>query len=100
MNDADKTKTQLIEEMLTLRQRVNELELAANQRQQVEASLESQVQERTNQLQQALEFDTMLKCITDKVRDSLDESQILQTVVQEPAIPNSNFDNRDSQPGG
>jgi PAS domain S-box-containing protein len=35
------------------------------------------------QLQQALEFEAMLKRITDKVRDSLDESQILQTVVQE-----------------
>lgn len=83
MNDADKTKEQLIEEVLRLRQRVSELELAANQRQQVEANLEGQVRERTNQLQQALEFDTMLKRITDKVRDSLDESQILQTVVQE-----------------
>lgn len=83
MNDADKTKEQLIEEVLTLRQRVSELELTANQRQQVEASLEGQVRERTKQLQQALEFDTMLKRITDKVRDSLDESQILQTVVQE-----------------
>lgn len=83
MNDADKTKEQLIEEVLALRQQVNELELAANQRQQVEASLEGQVRERTNQLQQALEFDTMLKRITDKVRDSLDESQILQTVVRE-----------------
>jgi signal transduction histidine kinase len=83
MNDQNKTKEQLIQEVATLRQRVLELEIAASQRRQVEADLEWQVQERTSQLQQALEFDTMLKRITDKVRDSLDESQILQTVVQE-----------------
>jgi len=47
------------------------------------ANLERQVQERTSQLQQALDFEAMLKRITDKVRDSLDESQILQTAVQE-----------------
>lgn len=49
------------------------------------ANLDRQVQERTRQLQQALDFEAMLKRITDKVRDSLDESQILQTVVQELA---------------
>lgn len=48
--------------------------------------LERQVQERTAELQQALEFEAGLKRITDKVRDSLDESQILQTAVQELAI--------------
>ena len=54
--------------------------------QQLNANLENQVQERTAQLQQALEFEAMLKRITDKVRDSLDESQILQTAVQELAF--------------
>lgn len=47
------------------------------------ADLELKVQERTTQLQQALNFEALLKRITDKVRDSLDEAQILQTVVQE-----------------
>ena len=51
--------------------------------QQLNSNLEHQVQERTAQLQQALDFEAMLKRITDKVRDSLDESQILQTAVQE-----------------
>ena len=37
----------------------------------------------TEELQQALNFDAMLKRITDKVRDSLNESHILQTAVQE-----------------
>jgi len=45
--------------------------------------LERQVKERTDQLQQALNFEAMLKRITDKVRDTLDESHILQTAVQE-----------------
>lgn len=48
--------------------------------------LERQVQERTAELQQALDFEAGLKRITDNVRDSLDESQILQTVVRELAI--------------
>jgi len=47
-------------------------------------NLERQVQERTAQLQQALNFEVILKRITDKVR-GLDEGQILQTAVQELA---------------
>ena len=42
-----------------------------------------ELQEKTLQLRQALEFEAMLKRVTDKVRDSLDEAQILQTVVEE-----------------
>lgn len=48
--------------------------------------LELQVQERTAELQKALEIEASLKRITDKVRDSLDENQILQTAVRELAI--------------
>ncbi len=51
--------------------------------QQINVNLESLVQKRTLQLQQALDFEAMLKRITDKVRDGLDEGQILQTTVQE-----------------
>lgn len=57
--------------------------------QQVQAlntNLEHQVAERTHQLQQALDFETTLKHITDKVRDSLDEHYILQTVLEELAL--------------
>jgi len=54
--------------------------------QQLNANLERQVQERTSQLQQALDFEAMLKRISNKVRDSLDESQILQTAVEELAL--------------
>ncbi len=53
------------------------------QLEKVNAELELQVQERTVQLQRALDCEALLKRITDKVRDSLDESQILQTAVQE-----------------
>lgn len=45
--------------------------------------LEHQVQERTAQLQACLDFEAMLKRIADKVRDCIDESQILQTCVRE-----------------
>jgi signal transduction histidine kinase len=54
--------------------------------QTLNAGLEAQVQERTAQFQQALNLEATLKRITDKVRDSLDESQILQTAVQELAL--------------
>jgi len=50
---------------------------------QLNSHLEEQVQERTRQLQQSLEFEGLIKRITDKVRDSLDEQQILQTAVEE-----------------
>jgi signal transduction histidine kinase/CheY-like chemotaxis protein len=49
------------------------------------APLEPQIDDRTLQLQQALDFEALLKRITEKVRDSLDEVQILQTAVQELA---------------
>ncbi|MBD1913046.1 MULTISPECIES: GAF domain-containing protein [unclassified Leptolyngbya] len=45
--------------------------------------LEHQVEERTVQLQQALRYEAMITRMTDKVRDSLDEDQILQTAVEE-----------------
>lgn len=54
--------------------------------QALNANLEAQVQERTTQLEQLLHYEAMLKRITDSVRDSLDEDQILQNAVQELAI--------------
>ncbi|MBD1861881.1 MULTISPECIES: PAS domain S-box protein [Trichocoleus] len=54
--------------------------------QQLNSNLEHQVQERMQQLQQALNFEAVLKRITDKVRDSLDEGHILQTAVRELAL--------------
>lgn len=54
--------------------------------QQLNAELEIQVKRRTAELEQAFEFEATLKRITDKVRDSLDEDQIMQQAVEELAI--------------
>ncbi|HEY9618399.1 MAG TPA: response regulator [Microcoleaceae cyanobacterium] len=46
------------------------------------ADLERRVQARTLELQQALNFEVALKQISDQVRDSLDQHQILQAAVE------------------
>ncbi|WP_421655283.1 PAS domain S-box protein [Leptothermofonsia sp. ETS-13] len=56
-----------------------------HQVQQLNSDLEKEVEKRTNLLRQAYEFESTLKRITDKVRDSLDENQILQSAVEELA---------------
>jgi PAS domain S-box-containing protein len=53
--------------------------------QRLNADLERQVKARTAQLQLAYDSEATLKRITDRVRDSLDEDQILQTAVHELA---------------
>jgi PAS domain S-box-containing protein len=53
--------------------------------QRLNADLERQIHARTAELQVAFDFEATLKRITDHVRDSLDEHQILETVVQELA---------------
>jgi len=50
------------------------------------ADLERQMQIRTAELQLASEFEATLKRITDRVRDNLDEDQILETAVRELAL--------------
>jgi signal transduction histidine kinase len=59
------------------------LSQANQQLTQLNSDLEQQVQAHSFQLDQMLRFEAMLKRITDKVRDSLDESYILQTALQE-----------------
>ncbi|MGP1386777.1 MAG: PAS domain S-box protein [Thainema sp.] len=79
-------------EIKLLQQLSNQLSIAIQQAelyqqvQQFNTTLEQQVYQRTLQLQQAAQFEETLKRITDKVRDSLDEAQILQTAVRELAI--------------
>lgn len=46
---------------------------------------EIEIQQRTAQLEQNLKYQAMLGRIIDRVRDSLNENQILQTVIQELA---------------
>jgi signal transduction histidine kinase/response regulator of citrate/malate metabolism len=70
--------TELHRKMERERRLVAQLE-AAN------SNLEGEVAKRTQDLQRALEFEALLKRITDKVRESLQEDQILHTVVQELA---------------
>lgn len=65
---------------------ITERKKAEKELQQLNANLESLAQEQTAQLQQALEFEAMLFRITDKMRVSLDERQILQTAVRELAV--------------
>ncbi len=55
------------------------------QLQDLNATLEHQVQQRTQQLQQALDRATVLSRITAKIRDTLDEELILEIAVQELA---------------
>jgi PAS domain S-box-containing protein len=57
-----------------------------DQVQTLNTTLEQQVSDRTADLKQALAFEALLKRITDRVRDSLDETQILQTAVNELAL--------------
>lgn len=51
----------------------------------INAHLESQVQKHTAQLQKALKFEALVRLITEKIRDSLDETQVLQTATLELA---------------
>ncbi len=75
----DITERKRIEEALR-QQHEHSAELA---QQLVEANhyLEDQVSERTAQLARALAYEAVLKRITDKVRDSLDEQHIFKTAV-------------------
>ncbi|WP_448571134.1 PAS domain S-box protein [Trichothermofontia sp.] len=79
----------LYEEIDLLKQLAGQLAIAIQQSelyrqvQDLNTDLEHQVTIRTAELLQAIQFDELLKRITDKVRDGLDEQQILQTVVQE-----------------
>ncbi len=71
---------------LTERQRAEaELRQQAIREQQLNAQLEQRVKTRTAELELAYEFEATLKRITDRVRQSLDEDQIIQTAVQELA---------------
>ncbi|NER95870.1 MAG: GAF domain-containing sensor histidine kinase [Symploca sp. SIO1B1] len=54
---------------------------------QLNSNLEQKVEQRTAQLKQALDLEAILKRISDQVRDSLDETEILQTAVEQLALP-------------
>jgi signal transduction histidine kinase len=77
-----------LQEVESLQQLATEVAIALHQSElhQRTEKLNSQVQERTTELQTALSFESLLKRITDKVRDSLDENQILQAAVLELTV--------------
>ncbi len=51
--------------------------------QSLNQTLEAKVQERTAQLERSLQFESLLKRISERVRDSLDEGEILGNAVRE-----------------
>lgn len=53
------------------------------QLQALNQTLEEKVRQRTSELQRSLQFEALLKRITDWVRDSLDEAEILNTALRE-----------------
>lgn len=78
-----------VKNQLLLQQQKHQLQQEIANRQQAEAAvrqlnvdLERQVQARTLELQQALNFEVALKRISDQVRDSLDQHQVLQAAVE------------------
>ena len=76
----------LFEQRQLLESKTAQLEVKSEKCHQLNSSLQEQIFRRNAELQQVLKFEVILKHITDKVRDSLDEAQILQSAVQELAI--------------
>ncbi|MDX2098555.1 MAG: response regulator [Leptolyngbyaceae cyanobacterium bins.59] len=64
---------------LTLQQQQQQL-------QRFNTDLEQQIKTHTAELQAAFDFEALLKRITEHIRDSLDEKQIIQTAIEELAI--------------
>jgi len=79
------TKPFQIEEVLARVENQLTIRNLQKQLQEYNTLLESRVEKRTSQLQTMLDYEALLKGITDRVRDSFDEEQILQAAVQEVA---------------
>lgn len=77
----------LIRECQSLEKQVEEHTIqlkAANEKlKKLNEELEHKVRDRTSELQKSFELQAMLKRITDRIRDSFDEKEILQTAVRE-----------------
>ena len=78
-------------EIELLKQLANQVGIAVQQAELYEkvqsfnTYLEQKVKARTAKLQRALQFEALMRRVTERVRDSLDEAQILQKVTQELA---------------
>ena len=81
------TKPLYLPELLARVRTHLELKEAKEKLDRLNGVLEQKVQQRTAQLRQALNFEAIAKTIIERVRDSLDESQILATIVRELVEP-------------
>ena len=81
------TKPLYLPELLARVRTHLELKQAKEKLDRLNNVLEQKVQQRTAQLQKALNFEAIAKSIIERVRDSLDESQILATIVRELVEP-------------
>ncbi|MFB2939451.1 response regulator [Aerosakkonemataceae cyanobacterium BLCC-F154] len=72
----------LLEQNQQLEKEIKERELIEAKVRHLNTNLERSVQIRTLQLQQSLNFAATLKQISDRVRDSLDQNQILKMAVE------------------
>ncbi|HIK17049.1 MAG TPA: hybrid sensor histidine kinase/response regulator [Leptolyngbyaceae cyanobacterium M33_DOE_097] len=72
-----------INNQLQLRQQQRQLSDLLQEVQQLNTTLEDRIQAQTLELQQALQYERTLKQISDRVRDSLDKTYILQATVEE-----------------
>ncbi|MEX0270677.1 response regulator [Leptolyngbyaceae cyanobacterium UHCC 1019] len=79
------TKPFQVEEVLARVKNQLTIRTLQKQLQEHNTVLENRVEKRTSQLQTMLEYEALLRGITDRVRDSFDEQQILQAAVQEVA---------------
>ncbi len=79
------TETDLLKQLATqIGIGVQQAELH-QQIQDLKAKLELQKQKQINQLQQVRNFEALMRRMTEQIRDSLDQTQVLQTVTQELA---------------
>lgn len=71
-----------LQNQLLIQQQKQQLQQAEIEVRQLNADLEQRIQARTLELQQSLSFELALKKISDQVRDSLDQHQVLQATVE------------------
>jgi len=74
---------QLKQELTECQQIATSLRQQLAEAQQLNQDLDQEARSHTAELQQALDFEVMLRRITDQVRSHLEQKQILQTAVQE-----------------
>ncbi len=79
------TETDLLKQLATQIGIAVQQEKLHQQLQDLKAKMELQKQKHINQLQQVRNFEALVRRMTEQIRDSLDETQVLQTLTQELA---------------